>query len=297
MCDLGVVLCRGHVYVCRGPEALVSPRPPQCSIGALQRQSRGGQTSRRETSEATSFKSQSLGGGSLRCSPYLPLCCKPPQRLPHRLDGPLSEWGAFRDAPFDYKQGESWDRLWHQGVHLLEKFARDDRVRVPSPERNLQVKILKSLPGQNEFIAYLDAVGELDGKRCLMDWKTTASRYPESPEGLLSLDPQLVCYSWISGIPDVAMITFLRKSHPEIQYLKAFISDEQRSDYGRTVGTTIQQIESAQFPLRSGIRFPQNGCTSCAHLGLCLNNPVLVTTNLVRKPGSEGLEWLDDIVD
>ena len=41
------------------------------------------------------------------------------------------------------------------------------------------------------FVSYIDAIGELDGKRCLIDWKTTTSRYSEEPEGLLSLDPQL----------------------------------------------------------------------------------------------------------
>src|SRR5580704_5614091 len=47
----------------------------------------------------------------------------------------------------------------------------------------------------NDFVAYVDAVGELDGTRCLLEWKTTASRYPDEPAGLLALDPQLVCYS------------------------------------------------------------------------------------------------------
>src|SRR6266404_8417727 len=30
------------------------------------------------------------------------------------------EWGAFRDAPFEFKKGETWDRLVHHGLHLLE---------------------------------------------------------------------------------------------------------------------------------------------------------------------------------
>jgi len=46
----------------------------------------------------------------------------------------------------------------------------------------------------------IDAIGEIDGQRYLIDWKTTTRRYPETPEGLLSLDPQLICYSWISSI-------------------------------------------------------------------------------------------------
>ena len=47
----------------------------------------------------------------------------------------FKEWEAFRDAPFEYGKGESWDRLFHQGVHLLETFARDNRIRIRSPKK------------------------------------------------------------------------------------------------------------------------------------------------------------------
>jgi CRISPR/Cas system-associated exonuclease Cas4 (RecB family) len=207
------------------------------------------------------------------------------------------EWEVFRNQPLVYRKRESWDRLVHQGVHLLEKFVREDRVRIPSPIENLQLKLVQTLEGGNDFVSYIDAIGELDGKRCLIDWKTTTSRYSEEPEGLLSLDPQLICYSWISGIPDVAFIVFIRKQAPEIQYLKATISEEQRREFGRLVETTIHQLESGDFSSHSGIRFPQNGCVNCCHLGLCLGNQQLIETNLIRRPGASDLDWLDELVD
>jgi len=209
----------------------------------------------------------------------------------------FKEWGAFRDAPFEYRKGDSWDRLVHQGVHLLQKFAQDDRVHVPRPQENLQVKLHRTLPGDNEFVAYIDAFGALDGKECLIDWKTTTSRYTDEPGGLLTLDPQLICYSWISGISDVALVVFVRKQMPEIQYLKASITEEQRKEFGELVHSAVEQIESGRFLPHSGIRFPQNGCTSCSHLGLCLNNQPLIGTNLIRRPGASDLDWLDELVD
>ncbi len=207
------------------------------------------------------------------------------------------EWGAFRETPFEYKKGETWDRLIRQGVHLLERFAQHNRISIPQPQENLQLKIVQDLPNANQFVAYIDAIGELDGVRCLMDWKTTSSRYPEEPIGLLSLDPQLICYSWITGISEVALVVFVRKRQPEIQYLRTSISEEQRMEFGRLVGTTIGQIESAQFPAHSGIRFPQNGCTSCAHLGLCLDDQILIESSLTLTPGASNLAWLDELVD
>jgi len=209
----------------------------------------------------------------------------------------FEEWGAHREASFIYKKGESWDRLLHQGVHLLQKFVQDDRIRVRHPKQNLQVKVVRSFSGGHQFVSYLDAIGTLDGTPCILDWKTTTSRYPEGPHDILSLDPQLTSYSWASGIPEVAIVAFVRKHQPEIQYLKTTISEEQRQEFGRLAETTISQIEAGQFPSHSGIRFPQNGCLGCAHLGLCLNDKQLIEANLVRKAGASDLDWLDELMD
>jgi hypothetical protein len=54
-------------------------------------------------------------------------------------------------------------------------------------------------------------IGFLDGTQCVLEWKTTSSRYAQEPEGLLALDPQLVCYSWLSGIQEVSQVVFVRK--------------------------------------------------------------------------------------
>ena len=102
------------------------------------------------------------------------------------------------------------------------------------------MKFTRPLSGGNDFVAYVDAIGKLDGKRCLLEWKTSSSRYPEEPQGLLSLDPQLVCYSWITGIADVAQVVFVRKSLVEIQYLRTAITDEQREEFGHLVENTIR---------------------------------------------------------
>ena len=164
-------------------------------------------------------------------------------RLPRHS---FREWAAYRDTPFEYQRGESWDRLLHQGVHLIERFARDDRVRIPTRKKICSSRWFGP-SRSNQFVSYIDAVGELDGHHCLVDWKTTTSRYPEGPWDY-SPDPQFVCYSWVSGISDVALVVFVRKHHAEIQSLRATISDARRLEFGRLVETTIGQIEGVQFP-------------------------------------------------
>jgi hypothetical protein len=59
------------------------------------------------------------------------------------------------------------------------------------------------------FVGYVDAFGFLDGRKCLIDWKTTSARYPDQPDSLLALDPQLVCYSWLTGEPEVAFVVIV----------------------------------------------------------------------------------------
>ena len=205
------------------------------------------------------------------------------------------EWSACQNLGLHFTHGDTWDRMLQQGIQLLDRFCQDDRIHIRQPRRNLQIKFVRPLMDKNDFVAYVDAIGKLDGIGSLLEWKTTSSRYPEEPEGLLALDPQLVCYSWITGISEVAQVVFVRKRLVEVQYLHTKITDEQRREFSQLVEDTIRQIESAQFLPHSGIRFPQNPCSSCPYIGLCLGKQQLAESALVRRPGAEQLGWLDEL--
>jgi hypothetical protein len=207
----------------------------------------------------------------------------------------FTEWSACQNQGLHYSARDSWDRMLRQGLMLLTRFCQDNRVQVLQPERNLQIKFTRPVGEKNDFVAYIDAIGSLDGMRCLLEWKTSSSRYLEEPEGLLSLDPQVVCYSWITGIAEVAQVVFVRKSLVEVQYLRTAITDEQRQEFGRLVEATIRRIESADFPAHSGIRFPQNPCSTCPYVGLCLGKQEMIDAAVVRRPGADSLDWLDEL--
>ena len=204
------------------------------------------------------------------------------------------EWSACKNQDLQFSNQDTWDRMLEQGIQLLIRFCQEDRVCIPKPNHNLQVKFSRQI-GKNDFVAYVDGIGHLDGRRCLLEWKTSASRYSEEPDGLLALDPQLVCYSWMTGISDVAQIVFVRKRLAEIQYLRTTITEEQRLEFGRLVENTIRRIESAEFLPHSGIRFPQNPCSTCPYVGLCLGQQPIVDVRLVRRPGAEDFGWLDEL--
>ena len=204
----------------------------------------------------------------------------------------FEEWARFRNLPLKYSDRDSWDCMLYQGIHLLQRFCQEDRVRVSQPALNLQRKYVRRISGQVEFVAYVDAIAQLDGVLAVVDWKTTSARLSEEQQQVLALDPQLICYSWITGIAEVAMVFFVRKRSPEIQYVRATISPTQREEYGELVEQTIAQIEAARFVPRSGIRFPQNGCVHCAFVGLCLNRPEMVQADLIPD-GRKNRDWID----
>src|SRR5437868_6143755 len=183
----------------------------------------------------------------------------------HRQDATealFKEWSQHQHTTLDYTHGDNWDRMLQQGIKLLELFAQQDRVEIRYPKRNLQIKTSRALSPTSQFVGYIDAFGVVDATRCVIDWKTTAARYPDQPEGLLALDPQLACYSWLTGESEVAFVVFVRKRLPEIQYLRSPISDEQRREFGQLVEDSIAQIEAAQPLPNLAIRFPQNGSPS-----------------------------------
>jgi hypothetical protein len=168
----------------------------------------------------------------------------------------FEQWSLCKDMGLTYSGNDTWDRMLQQGVQLLERFAQDGRVRIRRPRSNQQIQFTRMLGSGNNFVSYVDAIGELDGTPCVLEWKTSSARYPEEPAGISAL-----------------------------QYLRATISEEKRQEFATLVDDTVRRIESGLFLPHSGIRFPQNPCTTCAFIGLCLDQSDLVETALVRKPG------------
>jgi hypothetical protein len=197
----------------------------------------------------------------------------------------FEQWAPYKQLNLSYSGNDTWDRMLQQGIQLLERFARDGRVHVRRPRSDQQVQFARNLGRGNQFLAYIDAIGKLDGMPCVLEWKTTSARYTEEPSGIAALDPQLLCYSWMTGIDEVAQVVFVRKRLVEVQYLRATITEDQRQEFANLVDDTVRRIESGLFLPHSGIRFPQNPCTTCPFLGLCLDKRDLVDASLIRKPG------------
>ena len=197
----------------------------------------------------------------------------------------FEQWSACKNLELVYAGHDTWDSMLQQGVQLLERFVQDGRVQISRSRSQQQIQFTRTLKSGSNFIAYIDAIGELDAATCVLEWKTSSARYPEEPLGITALDPQLICYSWITGIDAVAQVVFVRKRTVEVQYLRATITEQQRNEVETLVEDTVRSVESGLFLPHSGIRFPQNPCTTCPFVGLCLEQRELVEAALVRKPG------------
>jgi hypothetical protein len=80
----------------------------------------------------------------------------------------------------------------------IEISSRCGRLRATSAKLASPGKIFlenndTSTISEEEKPEQIRMICKLRNEACLIEWKTASSRYPEEPQGLLMLDPQLVC--------------------------------------------------------------------------------------------------------
>ena len=88
----------------------------------------------------------------------------------------FTEWDAYRDVALEYQErGYLGSPRAPRNPFAGAASHRTIGFRIHDPQGYMQIKIIHTLPGGSEFLAYVDAIGELDGRRCMIDWKTTTS--------------------------------------------------------------------------------------------------------------------------
>ncbi len=108
----------------------------------------------------------------------------------------FKEWQEHQDAALQYAKNDSWDRLYHQGVRLLERFAQDDRVRIRLPEEESPGQI-HAITSVRKRISYLTSMR-------LASWTgRIASSIGKRQDRAIRNSPMVSCrsiHSW-SAIP------------------------------------------------------------------------------------------------
>lgn len=88
----------------------------------------------------------------------------------------------------------------------------------------------------------------------------------------------------------------------KIQFLPALIADEDAEETGELRGQEAIAISQANqtdfFPKRPGVRFPNNHCTFCNYLGLCLKDDDMINEKLINismPQKTKDDDWLEDL--
>jgi len=70
---------------------------------------------------------------------------------------------------FTYSGNDTWDRMLHASLQLLERFAQTDCVPVRRPRSTQQILSNRTLGSNNNFVAGVEAIDELDGPPCVLE--------------------------------------------------------------------------------------------------------------------------------
>jgi hypothetical protein len=96
---------------------------------------------------------------------------------------------------------------------------------------------------------------------------------------------KLARQAWVEGKAHHVLESTLTKQR--VQFMEANISQESADDIGRSIKkdviNIIQATETGHFGMRSGVRFPDDRCTSCCMRGLCAGIPQLRDQLIERK--------------
>jgi PD-(D/E)XK nuclease superfamily protein len=135
----------------------------------------------------------------------------------------LEQWFQFADNK-DLKYSKkhlNWENLQAVGLEMIRLYAikyPHFPYTVPNPDKAFQVNLPREVfPGTDlagiELTSYIDLIAKLkpgsydpalNDDRGIFDMKVSSSRCPS----LISLDPQLRTYSWVTGIPTVGFLWF-----------------------------------------------------------------------------------------
>jgi len=202
------------------------------------------------------------------------------------------------------KKEKNWTSVLDMGLELMWKYEEQFPSFGLSDikfQLNYEKEVFPGDPtyGDLKFTAYIDMHAKRNGCPIIVDIKTAAASFPERP-GMLRLDDQLRTYSWVTGVPDVAFLVFVKGKTPRVQFLTDTVPEEDRLEAGRIVGRDMVAIVEANkadfFPKIPGVRFPNNHCTFCEMLGICTGDDKLRDEKLVNisaMPTEK--DWLDTL--
>jgi CRISPR/Cas system-associated exonuclease Cas4 (RecB family) len=174
-----------------------------------------------------------------------------------------------------YGVRETWKRLDQTGRALLAKFVAEELARISNVSAMEQVFELCVTGIEESFIGVIDLVAHIDGKKTVVDFKTSGSTYAEH-EGRLS--DQLTAYQLAE--PDaqqMALCVLVKTKEPKIEWHLSQRNPDDLSAYLAKAGYVAREIAADRFYKRPGI-----WCAWCDYLPVCLKDEQNIAETLVK---------------
>jgi hypothetical protein len=183
-------------------------------------------------------------------------------------------WNDLKDVPLDYGKTESWAKLDSIGRALLEEFLQKELSRfgkIVASEKTFNLKITGL---DLWFVGIIDLIAELDGKRTVVDFKTSASAY-QAHEVLLS--DQLSAYQLAEpAAENSALCVFIKTQKPKIEWHKANRTAGEVMEFLAKVDFIAKEIVSGRFYKRPG-----KWCSWCDYLPVCTKDTEKANATLI----------------
>lgn len=174
----------------------------------------------------------------------------------------------------------AWVSLEQKGLMLVEKLAEwieENVVEVHSVQKKIQIENGSG----DKFIGFLDFVVTLkNGKKVLVDLKTSSNPTQYYPADSAAKSMQLGIYSQEEKIPDVAYLVGdkkIRKREPRVRlkFVEGVITEEWLDEIFEVIESVTEEIKEKLPEGKSAFEKNKDSCMNfggCQYRGLCEKN-------------------------
>lgn len=184
-------------------------------------------------------------------------------------------WGDLEKSELRYGGRNTWAKLLSTGRMLIEKFVQEEVPRlgrVIGSEQSFELAISNL---EMPFIGIVDLIADRDGKRTVIDFKTSSSAYQDHE---VAMSDQLTAYRLaVPEADEAALCVFVKTKEPRIDWYTATRSGPQLTEFLRKAAYVAQEITAGHFYKRPG-----TWCSWCDFLPVCLGNRQKAEESLIQ---------------
>lgn len=183
-------------------------------------------------------------------------------------------WNMVRHVPLAYNQRENWEKLKASGKALLTKFVNEELPRIQNVTA-IERPFTLSVTGLDlPFVGVIDLVGDVDGLKTVVDFKTAGAALDEHDA---HMSDQLTAYKLAEPQAErLALWVLVKTKEPQILWRSTERTGQQLTEYLDKAGYVAREIEAGHFYKRPGM-----WCSWCDYLPVCLDNKQEAADSLV----------------